>query len=77
MRLPRNWRKEYKGVIENGRKKIKDLFIDEKVSRMERKVFPLITAGEEVLWAVGLRVSERHQPEEKTKKYLYVKIEKA
>ena len=63
--------------MKNGRKKIKDLFIDEKVPRKERETFPLITAGEEVLWAVGLRVSERHQPEEKTKKYLYVKIEKA
>ncbi len=60
-----------------GRKKIKDLFIDEKIPRNERETFPLITVGEEVLWAVGLRVSEKYQPDENTEKYLYVKIEKA
>lgn len=63
--------------IKNGRKKIKDLFIDEKIPRNEREAFPLIAAGEEVLWAVGLRVSEKYQPDENTEKYLYVKIEKA
>ena len=64
-------------ALKNGRKKIKDLFIDEKVPRTERDTFPLIAIGEEVLWAVGLRVSEKHQPDESTKKYLYIRIEKA
>ena len=63
--------------LKNGRKKIKDLFIDEKIPREEREIFPLIAVGEEVLWAVGLRASERHQPDEGTKEYLYVRIEKA
>ena len=63
--------------LKNGRKKIKDLFIDEKIPREEREIFPLIAVGEEVLWAVGLRASERHQPNEHTKKYLYIRIEKA
>jgi len=39
----------------SGRKKLKDLYIDEKVPvRLRRKV-PLLTAGDEILWAVGLR----------------------
>ena len=63
--------------LKNGRKKIKDLFIDEKIPRNERETFPLIAVGEEVLWAVGLRVSEKFQLDEYTKKYLYVKTEKA
>ena len=63
--------------LKNGRKKIKDRCIDEKIPRNERETFPLITVGEEVLWAVGLRVSEKYQPDEHTKKFLYVKIEKA
>ena len=63
--------------LKKGRKKIKDLFIDEKVPREERTTFPLITAGEEVLWAVGLRVSEKHLPDENTERFLYVRIEKA
>ena len=63
--------------IRNGRKKIKDLMIDEKIPRNEREIFPLITVGEEVLWAVGLRVSEKFQPDANTEIYLYVKAEKA
>ena len=63
--------------LKNGRKKIKDLFIDEKVPREEREIFPLITAGEEVLWAVGLRISEKYQPDENTKQFLHIRIEKA
>ena len=63
--------------MKNGRKKIKDLFIDEKVPRKEREIFPLVAVGAEVLWAVGLRVSEKHQPDENTKKYLYIRIEEA
>ncbi|WP_458407954.1 tRNA lysidine(34) synthetase TilS [Anaerotignum sp.] len=63
--------------MKHGRKKIKDLFIDEKVPREERERVPLIAVGEEVLWAVGLRVSEKYQPDENTKKYLYIRIEKA
>lgn len=63
--------------LKTGRKKIKDLFIDEKVPRNERETLPLIAVGEEVLWAVGLRLSEAYRPDENTKKYLYIKIEKA
>ena len=63
--------------LKKGRKKIKDLFIDEKVPRKERDTLPLIAMGEEVLWAAGLRVSEKYQPDENTKRFLYVKIEKA
>lgn len=64
-------------ALKQGRKKIKDLFIDEKVPREERERLPLITVGGEVLWAVGLRISENHKPSETTEKYLYMKIEKA
>ena len=63
--------------LKNGRKKIKDLFIDEKIPRNESETFPLIAVREEVLWAVGLRVSEKYQLDEYTKKYLFVKTEKA
>ncbi|MBR5816551.1 MAG: tRNA lysidine(34) synthetase TilS, partial [Anaerotignum sp.] len=53
-------------ALKNGRKKIKDLFIDEKVPRSERDILPLIVAGEEVLWAKGLRVSENFRPDDDT-----------
>ena len=64
-------------ALKNGRKKIKDLFIDEKVPRSERDILPLITVGEEVLWAKGLRVSENFRPDDDTKIYLYICMKKA
>ncbi|MDH3974645.1 MAG: tRNA lysidine(34) synthetase TilS [Deltaproteobacteria bacterium] len=38
-----------------GRKKLKNLYIDEKVPVRFRKKIPLIAAGDEILWVVGLR----------------------
>ncbi|MBR6542329.1 MAG: tRNA lysidine(34) synthetase TilS, partial [Anaerotignum sp.] len=64
-------------ALKNGRKKIKDLFIDEKVPRNERETLPLISVGEEVLWAEGLRVSENFRPDDDTKIYLYICMKKA
>ncbi|MBR5122510.1 MAG: tRNA lysidine(34) synthetase TilS [Anaerotignum sp.] len=64
-------------ALKNGRKKIKDLFIDEKVPRSERDILPLIAAGEEVLWAKGLRVSENFRPDDDTKIYLHICMKKA
>ena len=60
--------------LKNGRKKIKDLFIDEKIPRGERENQPLIVAGEEVLWAPELRVSEGLRADEQTKRFLYIRI---
>ncbi|MBR6542431.1 MAG: tRNA lysidine(34) synthetase TilS, partial [Anaerotignum sp.] len=64
-------------ALKYGRKKIKDLFIDEKVPRSERDILPLIAAGEEVLWAKGLRVSENFRPDDDTKIYLHICMKKA
>jgi len=60
--------------LKNGRKKIKELFIDEKIPREKRERYPLIVMGEEVLWAPGLRVSESHRADERTKRFLYIRI---
>lgn len=48
----------YKGLT--GTKKIKDIFIDEKIPRQARDKWYLLTdAGEEVLWLLGLIKNER------------------
>lgn len=60
--------------LQNGRKKVKDLFIDQKLPREVRARFPLIAAGAEVLWAPGLRVSAGCKVDEKTKRFLYIRI---
>ncbi|MEW6228795.1 MAG: tRNA lysidine(34) synthetase TilS [Bacillota bacterium] len=41
----------------NGSKKIKDLFIDEKVPGNMRDRIPVIVAGGKILWVVGVRMS--------------------
>ena len=60
--------------LKNGRKKIKDLFIDEKLPREERETYPLITGEEEVLWVPGLRVSEYAVVSEETKRFLCIRM---
>lgn len=41
----------------SGSKKIKDLFIDEKIPKLQREKIPLLTDEEQVLWIPGLRKS--------------------
>jgi tRNA(Ile)-lysidine synthase len=40
-----------------GRKKVKDLFIDEKIAIARRAVIPLVFSGDELIWIVGLRTA--------------------
>ena len=42
----------------NGRRKLKDYLIDEKVPRQFRDTIPLIAQGSHVLWVIGMRISE-------------------
>jgi tRNA(Ile)-lysidine synthase len=42
----------------NGRKKVKDFFIDDKIPLSERKRVPLLFCGDQLIWLVGLRSSE-------------------
>lgn len=60
--------------LKNGRKKMKDLWIDEKIPREQREAWPLVAAGEEILWAPGLRASVRFLPDGQTTRYLQIRI---
>lgn len=60
--------------LQNGRKKIKDLFIDEKIPRDRRGFYPLITMGEEVLWVPGLRASAAAGVDEQTVRRIWIRI---
>lgn len=60
--------------LKNGRKKIKELFIDEKIPREERERYPLFAVGKEVLWIPGLRASAAYQTDEQTVRYFYIQI---
>lgn len=60
--------------LKGGRKKIKELFIDEKIPRAEREAYPLIAMGQEVLWAPGLRLSEGLRADGQTEQVLFIRI---
>ena len=42
----------------SGRKKVKDIFIDRKIPVSKRKSIPLLFSGDDLIWIVGLCVSE-------------------
>lgn len=53
-----------------GQKKIKDLFIDLKIGRLERDKIPLLLDEEGIIWVVGYRIDDRVKVSEHTKKIL-------
>ena len=55
-----------------GSKKLKDFFIDEKVPRDIRDHIPLVCDGDEIIWIVGHRASERYKIEYDTKRVLEI-----
>ena len=58
----------------SGRKKIKDIFIDSKVSVSQRDVVPIIQFDDEVAWLVGLKVSNEYKVTKDTKKLLKITV---
>ena len=51
---------DYMVIDSDGRKKkLKDMLIDLKIPREERERLWLLAAGQEILWIVGYRMSER------------------
>lgn len=53
-------------------KKLSRVFIDNKVDREARNNWPIIACGKNVVWAIGLRISEAFKVDETTKKILYM-----
>jgi tRNA(Ile)-lysidine synthase len=43
----------------SGTQKVKKIFIDRKIAREDRSRYPLLLCGDQILWVVGLRQSER------------------
>ena len=55
-----------------GTKKLKDIFVDDKVAKLKRGSVPLLVSGEEVLWIAGVRQSDRAKLTSKTTKTLKI-----
>ena len=58
-----------------GVKKIKDFFIDNKVSVMERDTVPIVTMNGVPIWIVGFRIDDRIRVSEETTNLLVMKFE--
>lgn len=61
--------------LHQGSKKLKDLFIDEKIPREERDKVPLVASGQQILWAVGVRRSSSFPVKKGTRQVLLLKKE--
>lgn len=63
------------------RKKLQDLFVDEKVPRDQRDSVPVVVSGKEpgkeIIWVAGYRADERFRVTEKTERFLRLTILKA
>ena len=55
-----------------GSKKVKDFLIDSKVPRHERDSVPILVSGEDIVWVVGHRTSERFKVGGETKRCVYL-----
>jgi tRNA(Ile)-lysidine synthase len=60
----------------DGRKKLKNLFIDLKVPRSERSQIPLVISGDDICWVAGWRIDERFKIRKGTKKVLRLTIKR-
>ena len=52
------------------RKKLNRLYTDCKIPVDKRRNIPLVTSGQEVVWAVGLRIGENYKVTEDTQKII-------
>lgn len=59
-----------------GRKKIKELFIDCKIPKYERDSIPLISINNEVIWAVGYKMSDNYKVDKSTRKVLRLEFKR-
>ncbi len=58
----------------DGRRKVKDLFIDEKVPAGMRPMVPILVSGGEIIWVAGLRQSEKGKISQGTRTVLSVEL---
>ena len=59
-----------------GNKKLKDYFIDEKISKEKRDLIPILVDEENILWIVGYRISDLYKITDATETVLKISFEK-
>ncbi len=59
----------------NGFKKVKDVFIDNKIPSEERKKIPILANNDDIVWVCGIRIDDRYKIKQETKRILRCKVE--
>jgi len=59
----------------NGKKKLSDFFIDEKVPLHQRASIPVLKSGGNIVWICGLRLDNRYRVTPKTRRVLRLEFE--
>jgi tRNA(Ile)-lysidine synthetase-like protein len=57
-----------------GSRKLQDLFVDRKVPHALRAAWPILVAGERILWVPGLRAAEGAAATDKTPGTIWVAL---
>ena len=58
-----------------GKKSVKKIFMEEKIERSRRNIYPIIFSGTQILWIPKLRRSALYKPNKDSKRILYMKVE--
>lgn len=66
----------FKPLKSNGTKKLKEYLIDMKVPRGLRDNIPLICTGNEVIWVIGYKISDKFKVTENTKSILKIEYKR-
>ena len=61
-------------IGKGGKKKVQDIFVNNKISRNIRNKVPLIVSNGEICWIAGYRIGEKFKVTDKTKRVLKIKI---
>jgi len=59
----------------NGFKKVKDVFIDNKIPSEERKKIPILVNNDDIVWVCGIRIDDRYKIKQETERILRCKLE--
>ena len=59
----------------NGFKKVKDVFIDDKIPSDQRKRVPVLKSRDNIVWVCGIQIDQRYRVTQKTKRILRCSVE--
>jgi tRNA(Ile)-lysidine synthase len=57
------------------KKKVSDFLIDNKFSLVEKEEVTVMQSGEEIIWIVGIRISDRFKITSQTRRILKIAVE--